>query len=731
MNRYLTRLLFLILILCPLGLQAQMLQVNYSDAAGFGFNDPTPVPAAPGNPASTLGEQRRAVFDAAMDIWASRLDSESVIRVNALFEDIGCGDTTTLGLGGSLGLARNFFNAPQLDTNYPASLAAALRGQIYTQFDAEIRVRFNFRIDSEACSENIDGFWYGLDPLVPPALRTVSFLELALHELGHGLGFQSLTDRDDRSFFGDPPVPDVMSDLIFDLQRDASWTELTAAQRVQSATSGDKLVWIGERTNLRASERLLLPGQITLAPNSANPQPFLAWIQGYAPYLALEGLQAPLALAQGPGPGPEAGDPWHRALACEPLDNPTEVAGKLALVRRGECFFAVKWQNVFDAGAVGLIIVDNQPAGAEGAVERDFGISVDRNLPISIWMVSDQVGTALLQTPPGAEVLLGYDLDAAARGTNSGFVNLQASTENTDSNVSHFASSMAPSSLMNPTLSNLSFSGDLDQVPELLYDIGWPDASAKQAQYSGNWFNPERSGEGCQLTLDGGQTTSVLTCYLYDNGEQFWLIGNGNDLGDRYEFNEMVITRGANYGAAFNPDDVVIDNWGEIIMRPIDCNQARFDFRPVDSTLPTFSSQMEKIVPGSCNQLARQQIDRSRSGNYFDVDRAGEGIQLALEADATSWVVTFYTYLDGEQVWMIGSGNRLGNSIAFDDVVITRGGDYGPAFEADQVELIPFGRFDLAFAGCNDIELTISSDLPQFSSDTRTLTRIIPRECDE
>lgn len=726
MIRFFRFLSISVVVALPLSVDAQMLQVNYSDPGGFGFNDSTPVEPVPGNDATTLGGQRRAALERALDIWSSRLDSQSIVRINALFEDIGCGeDRTTLGLGGTLGLARNFTNAPKFNTNYPISLAAALRGQTYDNFDAELRIRFNFRIDSEECIENVTGFWYGLDPEVPPALGTFSFLELALHEMAHGLGFQSLTDRDDRTFFD---RPDVMSDLIFDLQRDASWTELSAPQRVQSATSGDNLVWIGQRTNLRAAERLLPPGQITLQPGSLNPQQFVAWIQGYAPYLPLTGLQSEITLAQGPGPGPAAGQPWHRALACEPLDNAAEVAGKLVLVRRGECFFAEKWQNAFDAGASGLIIVDNQPAGSENAIARDFGISVDRNLPISLWMVSDETGSALLDNLPGAEILLGYDLDQPPRGTNQGFVNLQASTENTDSNVSHFANSMAPSSLMNPTLSNLSFTGGLDQVPELLYDIGWPDASSKQAQYTGNWFNPDRSGEGCQLTFDAGQATPVLTCYLYDNGQQFWLLGAGVDLGDRFEFG-MTITSGADYGTAFDPDDVIRQPWGQIIMRPIDCNNARFDLQPIGD-LPHFSSQMTKIVPASCNVRAANQIDRSLSGNYFDVNRSGEGIQLSREANGIDWIITFYTYLNGEQVWLIGTGRRVGNNIAFNDVNITLGGDFGQNFDPDQIERIPFGRFDLEFVDCNNLNLDITAELPQFESDLRSLTRIVPGECD-
>ena len=717
------------LLVLPFSLQAQLFEVEFGDPIDFGFNDPSPVEAVPGNPATTLGGQRLAVFDRALDIWSSRLDGNARIRIEASFDDIGCGESTTLGLGGTRALVRDFAGAPFANINYPIAIATAISGQTFDDFDADIGVRFNFRIDSGECAESLDGFWYGLDPQSPPPFRTASFLELVLHELAHGLGFQTLTDAETREFIGASQTPDAMSRLTFDLQREASWNELTPVERVQSATSGSNLVWIGERTNLRASERLLPPGRVTLNPGAPTAQSRVAWVQGYAPFIPREGLSLPIALAQGPGPSPPAGDPWHRSLACQPLDNPLDVAGKLALVRRGDCFFAEKWQNVFDAGAAGMILVDNQPDGSSNAIARDFAIALDRNLPIPIWMVSDSTGTFLRQAPTNTPVRLGYDLDAPPRGTNQGFINLQASTESTGSNVSHFATSLAPNSLMNPNLANFAYAGDLDQVPELLYDLGWRDARAKQAQYSGNWFNPERGGEGCQLTMDGGQDVSVLTCYLYRDGEQFWLIGNGVDLGDRYEFNEMIITRGTGYGENFDPDEVVLNTWGEIIMRPYDCNNARFEFRPEDDSLSDFTSQMTKIVASSCNQRASEQIDRSRSGNYFDPDRAGEGIQLALEGDGQSWVITFYTYLDGEQVWMIGSGQRSGNTIDFGDVVITRGGDFGAEFDPDQVELIPFGRIILEFTGCNDLELSITSDLTQFSSDTRTLTRINPRDC--
>ncbi len=46
-------------------------------------------------------------------------------------------------------------------------------------------------------------------------------------------------------------------------------------------------------------------------------------------------------------------------LGCDPLSNPTVVAGKIALVKRGTCTFVTKAGHAADAGAIGMIFVNN------------------------------------------------------------------------------------------------------------------------------------------------------------------------------------------------------------------------------------------------------------------------------------------------------------------------------------------------------------------------------------
>ncbi len=708
--------------------QSGVIDIEYIDSSGFGFSDNRSATPVPGNPATTLGAQRRNVMEAAADIWASRLDAVISVRVQANFDDLECGDDTTLGLGGTTGLARNFNNAPLTGINYPLSLATALSGQRFTNFSHELRVTFNFRIDDQ-CLDNVDGYWYGLDPGVPPANGTISFLELVLHELGHGLGFASLTNRETREFLGNPPAPDIMSRFLFGLAEQQTWSEMTAQQRDATSRSGSNLVWIGEQTNQRAAERLLPPGTVQTSPAIGGQASFPAFIQGFPPFPPLSGLSGSLMLVDGPGPGSaNPSDPWARALACEPLDNAAEVGGKIALVRRGECTFAQKWQMVFDAGAIALLLVDNLSAGSEGAIERDRGIALDRALPIPVWFVPMATGD-LFQSALPLNATLGYNLTAEPRGTTQGFVNMQASPDTEGANVSHFSNSMVPPSVMNPSITNIRFDGDLDFVPEFMYDIGWPSEAAKRAQYSGNWFNPARDGEGCQLSMELRQERPLLTCYLYRDGAPIWLIGVGTHEGDRFEFPDMFITQGADFGTAFDPDDVVRLAWGEITMQMLDCNTSRVSLNPDDPTLESFVTRMIKLVTADCNLRSTEQVNRAFNGSYFDPNRDGEGIQLSREGDGDTWVMTFYSYLNGNQIWVIGAGTRSNNRIQFDEVTITSGGQWGPAFDPDDIERTPFGTITLDILNCDDLNVTINAALPEFESSQRTMTRVVPRNC--
>lgn len=138
--------------------------------------------------------QAREAFQYAVDIWGSIVQSTVPIRVQASWRtDLPAG---VLGAAGAGVLVRDFANAPRANTYYVGALAnARARADIAT--GDEIVAYFNANFE-----------WYlGVDGA---AGDRFDFVTIALHEIGHGLGFFG-TMRVENGVgiwgFGVPPTP--------------------------------------------------------------------------------------------------------------------------------------------------------------------------------------------------------------------------------------------------------------------------------------------------------------------------------------------------------------------------------------------------------------------------------------------------------------------------------------------------------------------------------------------
>ncbi|NBD95947.1 MAG: hypothetical protein GVY11_05665 [Gammaproteobacteria bacterium] len=252
------------------------------------------------------------------------------------------------------------------------------------------------------------------------------------------------------------------------------------------------------------------------------------------------------------------------------------------------------------------------------------------------------------------------------------------------------------------------------------------DAELREEVY-GNFYNPQRSGEGIQLTLENDGQTFVLTYYTYLDGKQIWLIGLGALQDGVLSFDSMAITDGASYGAAFDADDVEQQHWGSIDMAMIDCNRAVLDIAPDLPEFEPFVVEMQRIVPTQCGGGGPAIADRVITGNWYQPSRSGEGFQLAYEGG--SYVLTFYTYAAGKQAWVLGLGERFGDTLVFPDVNITGGADFGGRFRAEDVQQEFFGAIEMTLEDCNNATIQIESALPGFEDQTFDVQKIVPGSC--
>src|SRR5215468_7170820 len=97
-SRGLVLLLSTLAIFSAASVNAANIIIVNNNAAGVGFNDPTPRAPVGGNPATTLGGQRLYIFNYVAAIWGSILPDNVTITCNASFAAQTCTATSaTLG----------------------------------------------------------------------------------------------------------------------------------------------------------------------------------------------------------------------------------------------------------------------------------------------------------------------------------------------------------------------------------------------------------------------------------------------------------------------------------------------------------------------------------------------------------------------------------------------------------------------------------------------------------
>ena len=471
--------------------QAATISISSRDPAGVGFNDPTVVAPVGGNPGTTLGEQRFNVYRHVANIWEQAIQSPVTITVSAGWEALTCTATSaTLGSAGAWNMWHDFPGG-EPGTWYPAALANKLAGMNLTDGipddgtgygNADIKTQFNVNLGKPGCLDNTP-FYLGLDG---NAGAQVNFMTTLLHELGHGLGFSVLSVQTSTgfrvnaagtAFVANGGLPSIWERFMFDNTANKTWLVMTNAERQASAINPLKLAWIGPQGVAAA-----------LATLSATPS-----LRVETPVPGIPGFYDYNTASFGPPPtNPGA----FGILAVVPADavngagcatfSPAvadAVRGKIAMIDRGVCGFAVKAKNAQNAGAFGVVIVNNAAGGAPG-----LGGS-DPTIVIPTVSLSQAQGTLLKQavadavkfgsrSRPGS-VVANFAFDASRKAGADPLGRPLLYTPNPligGSSVSHWDVTAFPNLLMEPNISadlTTSLVPPLDLTLPLLKDLGW------------------------------------------------------------------------------------------------------------------------------------------------------------------------------------------------------------------------------------------------------------------
>jgi hypothetical protein len=441
---------------------AQFVIVNIN-APGEGFNDPTPVTPVGGNSGTTLGQQRLIAFEHAAAIWSARLDSNVPIRIRAQFVPLGTG---VLGSAGPRAVFRDFPGAVP-GTWYHVALVNKMMGFDVDPSSDDINANFSTNFN----------FYLGLDNNHGALNDLVTVL---LHEFAHGLGFSQFASLTTGALLAG--FPDIYNSHLLDNTTDQLWPAMTDAERLASATRFGKVVWTGEKVTANVPTVLSLgsPRIEVLQPSSIAGQ-LQFGLAAFGPTIANspvlnENVVAAVdAIEPPPTPGAASGTTTD---GCSPLSNAGAVAGKIVLIERGFCGFAVKARNATDAGADAVVIYNNAananaapPGMADDGMNGPFvtipAISIRRADGLNI----------LGATGVFMDITVDVAIRAGADALNRARVYAPSPVVG-GSSISHYDTVASRNLLMEPAI-NADLTHDLeapnDLTHELLRDIGWYD----------------------------------------------------------------------------------------------------------------------------------------------------------------------------------------------------------------------------------------------------------------
>ena len=271
---------------------------------------------------------------------------------------------------------------------------------------------------------------------------------------------------------------------------------------------------------------------------------------------------------------------------------------------------------------------------------------------------------------------------------------------------------------------------------------------APQLTHSGSWYNPERSGEGISMmVLDNGQT--LIHWFTYAPPEhpperQAWFSGSRDVVIPGFDMVDLHAPIGGEFGQGLpDPGQYVIDMGGR--MELLDTGDGRLHTRQyVNMNNPDLDfigqifeyTQLTQLAGTTCDNQTRFQ---QYSGAWYHPQRDGEGFVIEVLPDDRA-LVYWFTYAadgSGDQAWVLGDGEFI-----IDNIIITPppgtpvarvnieavhqpvGTVFGPDFNADDVELMPWGRFELRFFSDDEASIYWESDHADFGTGDYALERL-------
>ena len=424
-----------------------------------------------GNPGTTKGQQALNAFNAAAAKWGQTIDSPVPIYIKAQFKALSCTATSaTLGSAGTAYINLLMLNGLNVPVWFHEALYEKLTGAPDLDpsvGEYQINANFNSNLGAANCLAGTS--WYlGLDGKA--AANQIDLVTVLEHEFGHGLGF-SVTPTNAQTGVRYAGYPSVWELFMYDNATSKYWINMTDTERAASTLNDTHLTWAGLNVVTSAPQVLVGPPMLVLKGTSVAGTYSDLQSASFGPYPTPTGVSAGVVRVVDAVGGLSLGCGAFTAASQAAL------AGKIALIDRGTCTFAVKAKNAQNAGAVGVLIANNA-AGLPGMGGADATITIP-----SVG-ITQALGTAIKaqlvyggRSASAVNATIGQDMVHHSGADSSWRVMLYAPTSFVGgSSVSHYDTRAFLNLLMEPNI-NSDLTHELTPPKDLTFplfkDIGW------------------------------------------------------------------------------------------------------------------------------------------------------------------------------------------------------------------------------------------------------------------
>ncbi len=252
---------------------------------------------------------------------------------------------------------------------------------------------------------------------------------------------------------------------------------------------------------------------------------------------------------------------------------------------------------------------------------------------------------------------------------------------------------------------------------------------------SGQWFDPNQSGQGLVIDVSNpdasNKRTMILTWFVYVNGQPTWVQGVGTpQAGSGTQAGQITVQMqvGIFKGSSFPRGNasVTAKVWGTITLTFADANTGVMTWT---STEPGFNSGTMPITHFLPVSLPAQdpvgaKITACYSGNWYNPAQSGDGFEFeVLAVPSPLLVVDWFAYgPDGSPVWLQGAGPISGNQAQMQLQLITgTGAQFPPKFDTTKITHGVWGMATFTFTDPAHASVTWNSTVVGYGTGTQPL----------